>query len=173
MTMITRRATIGLLAGLSALAFAASANAADSTITVSLWDKGPDSAMMDEMHPMGMAMGNGMMAEGMPMAMFGITLDMAQVPAGKVTFAVTNTSKEMIHEMVVSKITSIDQALPYLKDENKVDEDAAGHLGEVAELDPGKSGELTLELEPGTYILYCNIPGHYISGMWQTLTVTP
>ena len=44
-------------------------------------------------------------------------------------------------------------------------------LGEVSELDPGKSGTLTLKLDPGTYMLFCNIPGHYMAGMWTTVTV--
>ena len=36
--------------------------------------------------------------------------------------------------------------LPFVAADNRVDEDAAGHLGEVSELDPGKSGALTLTL---------------------------
>lgn len=43
-------------------------------------------------------------------------------------------------------------------DQEKVDEAAAGHLGEVAELETGHSGVLTLTLKPGTRILYCDIP---------------
>jgi uncharacterized cupredoxin-like copper-binding protein len=62
--------------------------------------------------------------------------------------------------------------MPYSTDLQKVDEDAAGHLGEVAELDLGQSGALTVTLKPGTYILYCNISGHYAAGMWTLLTVT-
>jgi uncharacterized cupredoxin-like copper-binding protein len=41
----------------------------------------------------------------------------------------------------------------------------------VSELDPGKSGALTITLEPGLYLLFCNVPGHFISGMWTTITV--
>jgi uncharacterized cupredoxin-like copper-binding protein len=50
-------------------------------------------------------------------------------------------------------------------------EEAAGHLGEVAELDPGAGGSLTLTLPPGKYVLACNLPGHFDSGMWTVLTV--
>jgi uncharacterized cupredoxin-like copper-binding protein len=116
-------------------------------------------------------MGKDMMAN-MDMAMMGITIDQATVPAGKVTFNVSNDSKDIIHEMVLSPIESLEAKLPYLDDEYKIDEDAAGHLGEVAELDPGKSGVLGIDLKPGLYLLYCNIPGHYIGGMWTVLTVT-
>ena len=43
---------------------------------------------------------------------------------------------------------------------------------EVSELDPGASGSLTVALQPGKYLLICNVPGHYASGMWTEFTVT-
>jgi uncharacterized cupredoxin-like copper-binding protein len=158
----------------AALAFAASlaaggAFAAESTINVSLWDKGPESAMMDEMHPRGMGMGK---MSDLAMAMMGITPDKTEVPAGKVTFAVSNDSKNIEHEMVLAPIASADVTMPYNADENRVDEDMAGSLGEVEELEPGKSGTLTIDLKPGLYVIYCNIPGHFIGGMWSVITVT-
>lgn len=158
-------AALALVAGLAA----GGAFAAESTINVSLWDKGPDSAMMDEMHPRGMGMGK--MAD-MAMAMMGITPDKTEVPAGNVTFVVSNDSKDIEHEMVVAPIASADVTVPYNADENRVDEDMAGSLGEVEELEPGKSGTVTLDLKPGLYLLYCNIPGHFIGGMWSVITVT-
>ena len=167
---LTRRTALFVTASaIPALGLAFSAAAAGTTVTVSLWDKGGNSMdMMGTVRPMGM----GMMGADMTMAMMGITVDVATVPAGEVTFEVTNASKDFVHEMVVSPIADPTVALPYIQDEEKVDEDAAGHVGEVAELDPGARGALTVTLEPGTYILYCNIPGHYISGMWTIVTVT-
>jgi uncharacterized cupredoxin-like copper-binding protein len=147
-----------------------SAAAADSTVNVSLWDKGDASMdMMGKMDPMGMAM---MAGADMSMATMGIALDAASVPAGAVTFAVTNDSKVMIHEMVITPVADTSTPLPYDKEQTKVDEDAAGHLAEVAELDPGANGTLTIDMKPGTYLLYCNIPGHYELGMWALLAVT-
>ena len=61
--------------------------------------------------------------------------------------------------------------MPYLDNENRVDEKKAVHLGEVSEHDQGKKGELTVDLKPGSYVLYCNIVGHYGEGMWTTLKV--
>jgi uncharacterized cupredoxin-like copper-binding protein len=167
---LSRRAALFVAAStIPAMTIAFSASAAGTTVTVSLWDKGNMSMdMMGKVKPMGM----GMMGADMAMAMMGITVDQATVPAGELTFEVTNTSKDMIHEMVLSPVADASAPLPYLQDEEKVDEDAAGHVGEVAELDPGARGALTVTLEPGTYILYCNIPGHYITGMWTTITVT-
>ncbi|MBC7479197.1 MAG: hypothetical protein H7317_14050 [Pseudorhodobacter sp.] len=149
---------------------AASPGLADSTIKVSLWDKGPDSMVMDDAH---MAMMGKMDMTMMAGAMMGVTLDKVTVPAGKITFDVVNDSKDIVHEFMVSPVTAGETELPYIADENRVDEEKAGHLGEVSELDPGKSGSLTVALTPGTYIAYCNIPGHFIDGMWTLLTVTP
>lgn len=42
---------------------------------------------------------------------------------------------------------------------------------ETDELGPGESGELTVELEPGTYELYCPIGGHRAAGMEGELVV--
>ena len=164
MTAFTRSALM-----LSAL-LAATGAFADTTVHVSLWDKGPDSLMMDDAH---MGMMGKMDMSMMPMAMMGITLDQVSVPTGKVTFDVVNDSKDIIHEMLVAPVPDGTIELPYFVDENRVDEEAAHYLGEVSELDPGKSGALTLDLAPGTYVIFCNVPGHFIDGMWTMLTVTP
>jgi uncharacterized cupredoxin-like copper-binding protein len=145
-------------------------SAADALVKVSLWDKADMMGRMDMTKSMGMGMGPGMHRK-MGMGPMGIRLDTANAAAGKVTFEVTNTSKETIHEMVVAPIENQEVVLPYNANENRVDEEAANDLGEVAELDPGKSGSLTLELKPGLYVLYCNVPGHFMAGMWTVLTV--
>jgi len=47
--------------------------------------------------------------------------------------------------------------------------DALGvHLTEK----PGKTGEATVTLTPGTYTFYCSVPGHRQSGMQGTLKVS-
>lgn len=167
---ISRRAAFTFAAALFTALSGTTAFAADSTVHISLWDKGPDSAMMNGTMMWGM--GKTMSGGDMAMAKMGVKIDLSTVAAGRVTFEVVNDSKDIIHEMIVSPITSTDVDLPYLADENRVDEEKAGHLGEVAELDPGKSGALTVDLTPGLYLLYCNIPGHFVGGMWTVLTVT-
>ncbi|MFN0113239.1 MAG: plastocyanin/azurin family copper-binding protein [Paracoccaceae bacterium] len=169
---LTRRTALAAIASLPALAHAGIAVAAEtaSTVTLSLWDKGPTSMDMMDTHPMmGMAM---MKGADMSVVTMGIKADVSSIPAGEITFTVANDSKDMVHEMIVAPISSDATALPYLADEEAVDEDAAGAIGEVSELDPGKAGTLTLHLQPGEYILFCNIPGHYALGMWTLLTVT-
>ncbi len=97
----------------------------------------------------------------------------ATVKAGKVTFTATNLSKGLIHEMIVIRSPNKGTALPYDADKQLVKESGIHSLGEVAERDPGQSGALTLDLKPGSYLLFCNQAGHYKAGMSTTLTVTP
>ncbi len=151
------------------LALPVTAAFADGTVKVSLWDKGPDSMVLDDAH---MAMKGMMDMKMASMGMMGVKLDVTTIAAGKVTFEVTNDSKDIIHELILSPVPDGTTELPYLVDENRVDEEKAGHLGEVSELDPGKGGSLIVDLKPGTYIVYCNIPGHFVDGMWTELTVT-
>src|SRR5579871_4442156 len=44
-------------------------------------------------------------------------------PAGQVTFDVTNVSKNTVHEMIVMYRANPAEALPFIDDENRVDED--------------------------------------------------
>ena len=47
----------------------------------------------------------------------------------------------------------------------------AGHVGEVGDLKAGASGSTSVTLAPGHYVVICNLPGHYASGMHADLTV--
>ena len=155
-----------LTAGLAAITFAGITSAtlaAPSVIKVNLFDLGSGATMASDM---GMTMGG-----DKSKAVMKIAATPAFARAGDVTFEVTNNSKDVIHEMILVKLKDEKTPLPYVAADSKVDEDAAGHLGEVSELDPGKGGALTLKLDPGTYMLFCNIPGHYMAGMWTTVTV--
>ena len=142
------------------------ANAA-TTIDVSLWDKGGATEMAT-----GLAYA-GASAVDMSTATLGIKASPATARPGVVTFNVKNDSKDTVHEMIVMYLADPTKPLPYLDDENRVDEDKAGDKGEVSELDPGASGSLTVGLKAGSYLLICNVPGHYAAGMWATFTVAP
>jgi uncharacterized cupredoxin-like copper-binding protein len=147
----------------------AQASMAETVVKVSLWDKGPASMdMMDTLAPMGMAMPGA----DMSMATMGITVDLQVIPAGDVTFQVINDSGEFYHEMIVLRLDDPANQLPYIVDEERVDAEGVANAGKLKELKPHQSGTLKLALEPGTYILYCNIAGHYMMGMWALVTVT-
>lgn len=136
-----------------------------TVVNVTLSDMGHD---MDLSKNLGLGIG---MKGDMSMAMMKIDADKFAVPAGLVTFKVKNASAIMEHEMVVIPIANMSTPLPYIDKEYRVDEDAAKAVGEVSETAPGKSGETTIELKPGLYALVCNIPGHYVAGMWRVIAV--
>ena len=139
--------------------------AAATTVKVTLGDMAADADLSQNL-----GMGMGMHAD-MGKAPLSIRTDVASVPAGKVIFEVTNTSKELIHEMLIAPVKDASAVLPYDGNEGRIDEESSGDLGEVADLDPGKTGTLTLNLKPGIYLLFCNTPGHYMAGMWTLLTI--
>lgn len=95
----------------------------------------------------------------------------ASVRPGAVTFHATNESKTLIHEMLVVKVQSLGEKLPYDRKTSQVIESRVKDLGEISDLKPGTSGSLTLNLKPGDYLLLCNQPGHYQKGMWAKFTV--
>ena len=50
-------------------------------------------------------------------------------------------------------------------------EEVGEESGEVEDIAAGKSKPLQVSLEPGKYVLICNLPGHYKSGMHSAFTV--
>ena len=161
-----RRVSLAVAAG-AFLALAGPAHAAGSVVEVTLWDEGADS-VADVGH--GMAM-DGSTAGKPGRTSMGIRATPAVVKAGEVTFEVTNTSRDLVHETIVVPAPAEGKTVPYDGQKGLIDEDAAGHLGEISELEPGKSGALRLDLKPGRYALICNVPGHYVAGMWAVVTV--
>ena len=138
---------------------------AATVIDVELWDQGASAPMATDLpYP----------ATGMDMskATMGIKISEPSAKSGIVTFHVTNTSKDTIHEMIVMYRDDPSQQLPYISADARVDEDKAGDKGEVSELDPGASGSLTVFLKPGHYVLICNVAGHFAAGMWTRFEVT-
>jgi len=71
------------------------------------------------------------------------------VPAGVTTFKVSNTGKEM-HNFEI---------------------EGNGIEKRVGKLNPGETKTLLVELKPGTYEVYCPVPGHKSHGMSLDLTV--
>ena len=164
MQTFTRRLALSLaLAALPLVGGVAFANAA-TTVNVSLRDKGGAMEMATGFAYMGAAM-------DMSAATMGVKTSPATAKPGVVTFKVTNDSKDTVHEMIVMYMADPTKPLPYLDDEKRVDEDKAGDKGEVSELEPGASGSLTVNLKAGSYLLICNVPGHFSAGMWTTFTV--
>ena len=102
---------------------------------------------------------------------FAIELSTNTVKSGPVAFEASNIAPDQIHEMLVVKTDQTPDSLPYDAGVSKIPEDKIQSLGEVSELDAGKNGALILNLQPGKYLLFCNIATHYKSGMVTSLTV--
>jgi uncharacterized cupredoxin-like copper-binding protein len=102
-----------------------------------------------------------------------LKLEPMTVKAGATVFTVHNDAMTENHEMVVVKLKSANQKIPLNTAKHRVDEKQLKSMGEVSDLKPGASGELKANLKPGSYLVFCNIKGHYEAGMASTLTVTP
>jgi uncharacterized cupredoxin-like copper-binding protein len=95
----------------------------------------------------------------------------ASVPVGSVTFVARNVGT-IPHELVVLKTDLNADSL--VREGAQVNEDASGELiGEIEEdeLGPGQSARGTFDLRAGKYVLFCNIPAHYQSGMFTNFEV--
>jgi uncharacterized cupredoxin-like copper-binding protein len=81
---------------------------------------------------------------------FKITLPKTTIAAGSYSFEVKNDGK-IDHDLVVQG-NGVDEKTPTIA--------------------PGKSATLKVDLKPGTYDVYCSIPGHKQAGMDLKLTVS-
>lgn len=97
---------------------------------------------------------------------FKVAPSKASAKAGKVTFVVKNAAR-MEHELVVIKTARKASKLPVKGD--KASE--KGEVGEVEDIEGGKTKRLTLTLKKGHYALICNVSGHYQAGMHADFTV--
>jgi uncharacterized cupredoxin-like copper-binding protein len=102
---------------------------------------------------------------------FSILSELAEVPAGDVTFDVVNTGED-VHEVILFKSDMDIAALPPSRVRGEVDEDAiGGYVGGFEDVQPAAMASGTLTLEPGRYILLCNLTNHYAKGMVSTIQV--
>lgn len=99
---------------------------------------------------------------------FSITLDHPTVKAGKVKIGVRNTAGQG-HSLVVIRTELAPEALPVDQQTGKAKED--GKAGEIASVPANGSASVTLDLSPGHYVVICNFPEHYATGMHALLIV--
>jgi uncharacterized cupredoxin-like copper-binding protein len=111
---------------------------------------------------------------GMPAKMV-VQATPTSAAAGTVSFRVTNVGA-LSHELVVLPLAL--DAHPGQRSvgaDGTVDE--GGSLGEASNtcgsdgVMPGGTSWTTLQLTPGRYELLCNLPGHYVAGMYAELDV--
>lgn len=105
------------------------------------------------------------------------------VRAGNVTFVVTNAGS-MEHELLVLQTDTPPDRLPLTNAgdppepvtsgaDRVSEDDSVGETGSPS-LQPGESRTFTIDaMEPGNYVLLCNLAGHYARGMHTGLVVVP
>lgn len=112
---------------------------------------------------------------------FAVAADPASVPAGSVTFDVTNDGPDDVHEFVVIATDLGPTELP-VDEDGAVEEGGEGMevVDEIEDIPVGESPSLTVDLEAGNYVLICNIlqeeadgtlEAHYTEGMRTGFTV--
>jgi hypothetical protein len=113
---------------------------------------------------------------------FRIHADPTRVPAGDITFLIANDG-EYAHEFKVVKLDPGTTKLPTASD-GSVNEDGEGIKVidgiPARRLGQGYSRQMTLNLEPGAYVLVCNlvlsgfgpVDSHYAMGMSTDFIVT-
>ncbi len=112
---------------------------------------------------------------------FAVIPDTLSVPAGDITFNATNIGPMDAHELVIVRTDLPASDLP-TREDGAFDEDADGAevIGEIEELAVGATESGTWALEPGHYVLLCNLvqmedgesEAHYQMGMWIDFEVT-
>ena len=103
---------------------------------------------------------------------FGIHIPEVTLPAGHYVFVDTNHGPSP-HELVMWKTALPADHIP-LGANRKVNEDSpvlASALDSGSSLNPGETRLLTTTLEPGHYVIVCNLPGHFMTGMHVDITV--
>jgi uncharacterized cupredoxin-like copper-binding protein len=107
---------------------------------------------------------------GADLANDSITLDATTIDAGTVVFEIQNRSTDLVHELEVfaratdGAILSVSNSVADVTELKIVDE--------IEDIVPGASASLTVDLDPGIYLIVCNLPEQYANGMWTYLTVT-
>jgi plastocyanin len=104
--------------------------------------------------------------------------DVTKVKAGDVIITAENRGRE-VHEIVIMK-TDIGYAKLPMNPSGGVNEEQAGiALDEIEDLQPGTKQTKTFKLEPGKYVIFCNMvemedgqmEEHYRTGMRAPLLV--
>src|SRR5688572_8107302 len=104
-------------------------------------------------------------------------IEVSGLQSGRVTFVVTNAGRRP-HELTIVKSDSPPEQLPLL--DGLVDTDKLEVKGGIEPVGAGQTGEFTVNLSGGKYVLICNlierppgmpVEGHYQFGMNAALLV--
>ena len=97
--------------------------------------------------------------------------DVGFAETGDVTFVATNAG-ERSHELAVVATDLAVDALPVDDEGERVLENQLAVVGRIPRLGSGQTGSATFSLDPGNYVLICNLPDHYTRGQRWGFLVT-
>ena len=99
---------------------------------------------------------------------FSIAVDPASVNAGTVSFDITNDGPST-HELAIVRTDKAPDDLPV--ENGEIPEGEIDIVDEQEDIAPSTSTTLSVDLSAGSYVLVCNLPGHYQQGMHAAFTV--
>ena len=99
---------------------------------------------------------------------YAITLSVASVKAGAVKFGIRN-SGTMVHDFDLIKTDLAPDKLPI--DGGSAKARADGLTKQMINIAANRSTTLSADLAPGSYVIICNVAGHYQLGMRVALKV--
>jgi uncharacterized cupredoxin-like copper-binding protein len=88
----------------------------------------------------------------------------AEAAAGRIALTVRNAGS-IAHELVILRTRLAPGELPVEDAEVRVHRRGVELVKQTPRIKAGKSRMLEVRLRPGSYVLICNVPGHYQSGM--------
>ena len=97
-----------------------------------------------------------------------VITNVATVRAGETKIGVRNRGSQP-HDLVVLRTDLAPDKLPY--DAGRARAEEPGLVSRTKELRAGGTAAVTATLEPGQYVLICNVAGHYGLGMRTALKV--
>ena len=100
------------------------------------------------------------------LASFSVTPSPQSVAPGSVTFDAVGG----FHQLTVIRTDLAPDALP--QSGNTVDLSGLDVIGATSVLAAGETAQLSADLTAGNYVLICNVPSHYDSGMRAAFTVS-
>jgi uncharacterized cupredoxin-like copper-binding protein len=103
---------------------------------------------------------------------FKIGFPKTSLAAGKYVFVDKNEGPSE-HEFVMWKTKDEAAELPLDgKDVDEESDELEGVIDSGSALKPGETRLLTADLDPGHYVVVCNLPGHYMDGMHVDINVS-
>ena len=112
---------------------------------------------------------------------YSVVTNLNTLPEGPIKFDLKNDG-DLKHELLIVRSDIPGDELP-TKDDGSFDDGAGGVdvKREVEDIEAGEKTSRSYALDPGKYVLLCNIvedidgieTSHYAQGMWTELTITP